>query len=109
MLVLLDLMQYVDDYLSAAAIEPWMFVGPPVLTVIVIIFLYIVCYRLIDDDSWSTRTRFPVPSNSTVLSFKQETPTSSLVLSKDQFIKHHNWRFVSSFSTEEFPIESMLK
>lgn len=93
------------EYLNAAIEEPWLYFGPFVLTIVGIIFLYIAAQRLIDDDSWSVHRRFPIPNDSTKLSFKKETPASSLVLSKTQFIKHHNWRFINHFSPEKFDNE----
>lgn len=90
-----------------AAAQPWLLIGPVILTVCIVLVVYIACKRLIDDSSWITPPkRSRLISQTSYIQFKQETPASSLMTSRTDYINLSHWRFLSSFISEPFSKES---
>ena len=97
-----------SQFFEAAQADPLLYLGPGILFAGAIIAITIAARRLINDDDWAPRLP-RLPPGTSRLRFKQETPDSSKLLSREQVIKHHSWRFVSLFSTQSFPVEGKWK
>ena len=98
----------ISEVWDEAIAQPWLLIGPVILTVCIIGVIYLACKRVIDDSAWITPpNRSRLVAQSSYVQFKQETPTSSLMLSRTDYVNLHQWRFLPSFVTKPFSKEGM--
>lgn len=97
----------IESFIDSAVEEPWLYAGPVVLAFVAMIAVYIAIQRLINDDQWAPKYK-ALPYGMKRFRFKLESPDSSLILSRNQVVKHHTWQFINQFASLSFPIEGRI-